>query len=131
MWDYIGCSGCLRKYGTGMLCSRESLKVGKRKETPKDREFFLMNGETRRYSDSSRLRNDDGDEPSKNCSKRYSIVSLWTVRGEFAIIKLPDGKMTVVNRQGEQVLEPGDYYDMKLLDGNILFYRHRRKEVCY
>ncbi len=36
-------------------------------------------------------------------------------KGEFAIIKLPDGKMTVVNRQGEQVLEPGDYYDMKLL----------------
>ena len=52
-------------------------------------------------------------------------------KGEFAIIKLPDGKMTVVNRQGEQVLEPGDYYDMKLLDGNILFYRPRRKEVCY
>ena len=24
--------------------------------------------------------------------------------------------MTVVNRQGEQVLEPGDYYDMKLLE---------------
>ena len=39
--------------------------------------------------------------------------------------------MTVVNRQGEQVLEPGDYYDMKLLDGNILFYRHRRKAKCY
>lgn len=52
-------------------------------------------------------------------------------KGEFAIIKLPDGKMTVVNRQGEQVLEPGDYYDMKLLDGNILFYRPRRKAKCY
>jgi hypothetical protein len=52
-------------------------------------------------------------------------------KGEFAIIKLPDGKMTVVNRQGEQVLEPGDYYDMKLLNGNILFYRPRRKAICY
>ena len=50
---------------------------------------------------------------------------------DFAIVKLPDGKMTVVNRQGEQVLEPGDYHDMKLLKGDILFYRPKRKEVCY
>ena len=52
-------------------------------------------------------------------------------KGEFAIIKLPDGKMTVVNRQGEQVIEPGNYHEMKLLKGNILFYRSKRKEVCY
>ncbi len=50
---------------------------------------------------------------------------------DFAIVKLPDGKMTVVNRQGEQVLEPGNYYDMKFLRGNILSYRPRRKTVCY
>ena len=39
--------------------------------------------------------------------------------------------MTVVNRQGEQVIEPGNYYDMKFLQGNILSYRPRRKTVCY
>ncbi len=50
---------------------------------------------------------------------------------DFAIVKLPDGKMTVVNRHGEQVIEPGNYYDMKFLRGNILSYRPRRKTVCY
>lgn len=39
--------------------------------------------------------------------------------------------MTVVNRQGEQVMEPGNYYEMKFLRGNILSYRPRRKTVCY
>ena len=50
---------------------------------------------------------------------------------DFAIVKLNDGKMTVVNRQGEQVIEPGNYYEMKFLRGNILSYRPRRKTVCY
>ena len=106
------------------------LKVGKRKETPKDREFFLMNGEQddiQIHPDSEMMMVMSHEELLQTIQYREFVDS----RGEFAIIKLPDGKMTVVNRQGEQVLEPGDNYDMKLLDGNILFYRHRRKEVCY
>ena len=106
------------------------LKVGKRKETPKDREFFLMNGEQddiQIHPDSEMMMVMSHEELLQTIQYREFVDS----KGEFAIIKLPDGKMTVVNRQGEQVLEPGDYYDMKLLDGNILFYRHRRKEVCY
>ena len=106
------------------------LKVGKRKETPKDREFFLMNGEQddiQIHPDSEMMMVMSHEELLQTIQYREFVDS----RGEFAIIKLPDGKMTVVNQQGEQVLEPGDYYDMKLLDGNILFYRHRRKEVCH
>ena len=106
------------------------LKVGKRKETPKDREFFLMNekqDDIQIHPDSEMMMVMSHDELLQTIQYREFVDS----KGEFAIIKLPDGKMTVVNRQGEQVLEPGDYRDMKLLDGNILFYRHRRKEVCY
>ena len=106
------------------------LKVGKRKETPKDREFFLMNekqDDILIHPDSEMMMVMSHEELLQTIQYREFVDS----RGEFAIIKLPDGKMTVVNRQGEQVLEPGDYRDMKLLDGNILFYRHRRKEVCY
>ena len=106
------------------------LKVGKRKETPKDREFFLMNekqDDIQIHPDSEMMMVMSHEELLQTIQYREFVDS----KGEFAIIKLPDGKMTVVNRQGEQVLEPGDYYDMKLLDGNILFYRHRRKEVCY
>ena len=106
------------------------LKVGKRKETPKDREFFLMNekqDDIQIHPDSEMMMVMSHEELLQTIQYREFVDS----RGEFAIIKLPDGKMTVVNRQGEQVLEPGDYHDMKLLDGNILFYRHRRKEVCY
>ena len=106
------------------------LKVGKRKETPKDREFFLMNekqDDIQIHPDSEMMMVMSHEELLQTLQYREFVDS----KGEFAIIKLSDGKMTVVNRQGEQVLEPGDYYDMKLLDGNILFYRHRRKEVCY
>ena len=106
------------------------LKVGKRKETPKDREFFLMNekqDDIQIHPDSEMMMVMSHEELLQTIQYREFVDS----RGEFAIIKLPDGKMTIVNRQGEQVLEPGDYRDMKLLDGNILFYRHRRKEVCY
>ena len=106
------------------------LKIGKRKETPKDREFFLMNekqDDILIHPDSEMMMVMSHEELLQTIQYREFVDS----RGEFAIIKLPDGKMTVVNRQGEQVLEPGDYYDMKLLDGNILFYRHCRKEVCY
>ena len=106
------------------------LKVGKRKETPKDREFFLMNekqDDIRIHPDSEMMMVMSHEELLQTLQYREFVDS----KGEFAIIKLPDGKMTVVNRQGEQVLEPGDYYDMKLLDGNILFYRPRRKAKCY
>ena len=106
------------------------LKVGKKKETAKEREFFLM----------SKVQDDIPIHPESEMMMVMSHEELLQTikyrefvdsKGEFAIIKLPDGKMTVVNRQGEQVLEPGDYYDMKLLDGNILFYRPRRKAKCY
>ena len=106
------------------------LKVGKRKETPKEREFFLMNEKQDNiqiHPDSEMMMVMSHEELLQTLLYREFVDS----KGEFAIIKLPDGKMTVVNRQGEQVLEPGDYYDTKLLNGNILFYRPRRKAVCY
>ena len=106
------------------------LKVGKRKETPKEREFFLMNEKQdsiQIHPDSEMMMVMSHEELLQTLQYREFVDS----KGEFAIIKLPDGKMTVVNRQGEQVLEPGDYYDTKLLNGNILFYRPRRKAVCY
>ncbi len=106
------------------------LKIGKRKETPKDREFFLMKEEQddiQIHPDSEMMMVMSHEELLQTLQYCEFVDS----KGEFAIIKLPDGKMTVVNRQGEQVLEPGDYYDMKLLDGNILFYRHCRKAKCY
>ena len=106
------------------------LKVGKKKETAKEREFFLMNevqDGIQIHPDSEMIMVMSHEELMQSLLYREFVDS----KGEFAIIKLPDGKMTVVNRQGEQVLEPGDYYDMKLLDGNILFYRPRRKAVCY
>ena len=106
------------------------LKVGKRKETPKDREFFLMNekqDDIQIHPDSEMMMVMSHEELLQTIQYREFVDS----KEEFAIIKLSDGKMTVENRQGEQVLEPGDYYDMKLLDGNILFYRPRRKAKCY
>ena len=106
------------------------LKVGKKKETPKEREYFLMNEKQdsiQIHPDSEMMMVISHEELLQTLQYREFVDS----KGEFAIIKLSDGKMTVVNRQGEQVLEPGDYYDMKLLDGNILFYRPRRKAKCY
>ena len=106
------------------------LKVGKKKETAKEREFFLMSKVQDCFPihpESEMMMVMSHEELLQTIQYREFMDS----KGEFAIIKLPDGKMTVVNRQGEQVLEPGDYYDMKLLDGNILFYRPRRKAKCY
>ena len=106
------------------------LKVGKKKETPKEREYFLMNEKQdsiQIHPNSEMMMVMSHEELLQTIQYREFVDS----KGEFAIIKLPDGKMTVVNRQGEQVLEPGDYYDMKLLNGNILFYRPRRKAICY
>ena len=106
------------------------LIVGKKKETAKEKEFFLMSEKQdgiQIHPDSEMMMVISHEELLQTLQYREFVDS----KGEFAIIKLPDGKMTVVNRQGEQVLEPGDYYDMKLLNGNILFYRPRRKAICY
>ena len=106
------------------------LKVGKKKETAKEREFFLMSKVQdciQIHPDSEMMMVMSHEELLQTIQYREFVDS----KGEFAIIKLPDGKMTVVNRQGEQVIEPGNYYDMKFLQGNILSYRPRRKTVCY
>ena len=106
------------------------LKVGKKKETPKEREFFLMSKVQdciQIHPESEMMMVMSHEELLQTIQYREFVDS----KGEFAIIKLPDGKMTVVNRQGEQVIEPGNYYDMKFLQGNILSYRPRRKTVCY
>ena len=106
------------------------LKVGKKKDTPKEREFFMM----------SKVQDDIKINPDSEMMMVMSHEELMQsllyrefvdCNDDFAIVKLPDGKMTVVNRQGEQVMEPGNYYEMKFLRGNILSYRPRRKTVCY
>ena len=106
------------------------LKVGKKKETPKEREFFLMYGkqETMPVGQDSEMMMVMSHEELMQSLKYREFVDC---NDDFAIVKLNDGKMTVVNRQGEQLIEPGNYYDMKFLQGNILSYRPRRKTVCY
>ena len=106
------------------------LKVGKKKETPKEREFFLMSkvqDDIQIHPDSEMMMVMSHEELMQSLLYREFV----DCNDDFAIIKLPDGKMTVVNRQGEQAIEPGNYYDMKFLRGNILSYRPRRKTVCY
>ena len=106
------------------------LKYSRKKETPKERDFFLMYGkqETMPVSQDSEMMIVMNHEELMQALQYREFVDC---NDDFAIVKLPDGKMTVVNRQGEQVLEPGNYYDMKFLRGNILSYRPRRKTVCY
>ena len=106
------------------------LKYSRRKETPKERDFFLMYGkqETMPVGQGSEMMMVMSHEELMQSLRYREFVDC---NDDFAIVKLPDGKMTVVNRQGEQVLEPGNYYDMKFLRGNILSYRPRRKTVCY
>ena len=106
------------------------LKYSRKKETTKERDFFLM------YGKQETMPVGHGSEMVMVMSHEELMQSLLyrefvDCNADFAIVKLPDGKMTVVDRQGEQVLEPGDYHDMKLLKGDILFYRPKRKEVCY
>ena len=106
------------------------LKVGKRKETPKERDFFLMYGKQETMpvgQDSEMMMVMSHEELMQSLLYREFV----DCNDDFAIVKLNDGKMTVVNRQGEQVIEPGNYYEMKFLRGNILSYRPRRKTVCY
>ena len=106
------------------------LKYSRKKETPKERDFFLMYGkqETMPVSQDSEMMIVMSHEELMHALQYREFVDC---NDDFAIVKLPDGKMTVVNRQGEQVMEPGNYYDMKFLRGNILSYRPRRKTVCY
>ena len=106
------------------------LKFSRKKETTKERDFFLMYGkqETMPVSHGSEMVMVMSHEELMQSLQYREFVDC---NDDFAIVKLPDGKMTVVDRQGEQVLEPGDYHDMKLLKGDILFYRPKRKEVCY
>ena len=106
------------------------VKIGKKKETPKEREFFLMYGkqETMPVDQDSEMMMVMSHEELMQSLKYREFVDC---NDDFAIVKLNDGKMTVVNRQGEQVIEPGNYYEMKFLRGNILSYRPRRKTVCY
>ena len=106
------------------------LKVGKRKETAKERDFFLMYGKQETMpvgQDSEMMMVMSHEELMQSLLYREFV----DCNDDFAIVKLNDGKMTVVNRQGEQVIEPGNYYEMKFLRGNILSYRPRRKTVCY
>ena len=106
------------------------LKYSRKKETPKERYFFLMYGkqETMPVGQDSEMMIVMNHEELMQALQYREFVDC---NDDFAIVKLPDGKMTVVNRQGEQVLEPGNYYDIKFLRGNILSYRPRRKTVCY
>ena len=106
------------------------LKYGKKKETSQEKAFFLINGkqETVPVGQDSEMMMVMSHEELMQSLKYREFVDC---NDDFAIVKLPDGKMTVVNRQGEQVIEPGNYYDMKFLQGNILSYRPRRKTVCY
>ena len=106
------------------------LKYGRKKETSQEKAFFLMNGkqETVPVGQDSEMMMVMSHEELMQSLKYREFVDC---NDDFAIVKLPDGKMTVLNRQGEQVIEPGNYYDMKFLQGNILSYRPRRKMVCY
>ena len=106
------------------------LRYSRKKETQKERDFFLM------YRKQETMPVGQDSEMMMVMSHEELMQSLQyrefdDCNDDFAIVKLNDGKMTVVNRQGEQVIEPGNYYDMKFLQGNILSYRPRRKTVCY
>ena len=106
------------------------LKYGRKKETSQEKAFFLMNGKQETVpvgQDSEMMMVMSHEELMQSLQYREFV----DCNDDFAIVKLNDGKMTVVNRQGEQVIEPGNYYDMKFLQGNILSYRPRRKTVCY
>ena len=106
------------------------LRYSRKKETPKERDFFLMYGkqETMPVGQDSEMMMVMSHEELMQSLKYREFVDC---NDDFAIVKLNNGKMTVVNRQGEKVIEPGNYYDMKFLQGNILSYRPRRKTVCY
>ena len=107
------------------------LRYSRKKETPKERDFFLMYGkqETMPVGQDSEMMMVMSHEELMQSLQYREFVDR---NDDFAIVKMNDGKkMTVVNRQGEQVIEPGNYYDMKFLQGNILSYRPRRKTVCY
>ena len=106
------------------------LRYGRKKETSQAKAFFLINGKQETMpvgQDSEMMMVMSHEELMQSLLYREFV----DCNDDFAIVKLNDGKMTVVNRQGEQVIEPGNYYDMKFLQGNILSYRPRRKTICY
>ena len=106
------------------------MKVGKKNEIAKERDFFLMSkvqDDIQIHPDSEMMMVMSHEELMQSLLYREFV----DCNDDFAIVKLNDGKMTVVNRQGEQVIKPGNYYEMKFLQGNILSYRPRRKTVCY
>ncbi len=106
------------------------LTYKKRKETSREREFFLMSGKQKVEpigQDSEMVMVMSHEELMQSLQYREFV----DCNEDFAIVKLANGKLTVVNRLGEQIIEPDNYHDMKLMKDNILFYRPKRKEVCY
>ena len=106
------------------------LTYKKKKESLKEREFFLTNDrqETLPVGQDSEMMMVMSHEELKRSLQYREFVDG---NEDFAIIKLVDGKLTVVNREGNQMIEPDNYNDMKIKKGNILFYRPKRKAVCY
>lgn len=77
------------------------LKVGKKKEIAKEREFFLkVQDDIQINPDSEMMMVMSHEELMQSLLYREFV----DCNDDFAIVKLPDGKMTVVNRQGEQVI---------------------------
>ena len=106
-----------------------SLKPGRRKGM-QEREFFLHSEKQEPISQ----RQDS--EMMMVVSHEDLLQSLLEGEmvdheGDFAIVKLADGRLTVVDRQGERIIKPDHYQGMRLLKGGILTYRPRRKAVCY
>ncbi len=105
-------------------------KKGRNKDIKRENEFFLMNVK-------------EDIQPVELDTEMRLVVSHEELlqslnyskfvdsKGDFAIVKLTDGKMTVVDRTGAQIIKPCHYNDMRLLEGGILFHRPKRKAVCY
>ena len=85
------------------------LKYSRKKETPKERDFFLMYGkqETMPVGQDSEMTIVMSHEELMHALQYREFVEC---NDDFAIVKLPDGKMTVVNRQGE----PGQTHQIEL-----------------
>ncbi len=105
-------------------------KKSRKKQTERDNEFFLMNAkeDTLTVEQDTEMRLVMSHDELMQSLQYSKFVDS---KGDFAIVKLTDGKMTVVNRTGEQIIKPRHYNDMRLLEGGILFHRPKRKTVCY
>ena len=76
------------------------LRYSRKKETPKERDFFLMYGKQETMpvgQDSEMMMVMSHEELMQSLQYR----EFADCNDDFAIVKLNDGKMTVVNRQGE------------------------------